>query len=149
MSVNFKGRDSIPDFMERVANAGHSIRFVDNVMYVSNPLAVQAMVDAYTVKDAIKPLIARVKAEAMSRILAILPEWKQSNCNARMNEFNEKRLLGEKLTTVEEAELVAMRALWSAAKAIRAASDAHEAALQSLQTFSEVTAYNTESGWPD
>lgn len=149
MSVDFKGRDLIPDFMEKLAQAGYGIAFIDNVMYVPNESAVQTMVDAYSLGDAIAPLVAAIKLEAKQRITKVLPEWKQSNCNARMNELNDMRLSGHELTVQEQSEIAALRSIWQVAKDIRAVSDAHELALSKLTTFQAVAAYDIKSGWPE
>lgn len=147
MSIDFKGRNYISDFMDRIPEAGHSIRIIDNVMYVSDVRAVQEMVDAYTISDAIKPLIAAIKAAARDRIVEILPDWKQSNYNARMNELNDIRF-GRSLTAQEEAEVTAMRAVWQVAKDIRSASNDHEARINKLTTFESVAGYDIGSDWP-
>lgn len=149
MSVKFDGREHILDFMDKLAAAGHGITFIDNVMVVRDESTVQSMIDSYTVSDAIKPLIIAVKLEAKRRITEVLPEWKQSNCNARMNELNDMRLSGHELTVQEQSEIAALRSIWQVAKDIRAVSDAHELALSKLTTFQAVAAYDIKSGWPE
>jgi hypothetical protein len=109
--------------------------------------AVQSIIDGYTLSDAVRPVVAKVKALAYAKIIAFLPEWKQSNCNARLNELNEARF-SRPLTESEQAEVEAMRALWNRAKAIRAASDVHEANLAALATFAAVQQYDITSNWP-
>lgn len=66
-----------------------------------------------------------VKREAMRRILAIAPEWKQRNLTAQAAILAKK---GEaNWTTGEQAAWDAGEALWAHIAAIRAASDVLEA----------------------
>ncbi|WP_066339243.1 hypothetical protein [Azohydromonas lata] len=133
---------------ERIRTQGHWLVQEDGAWQSSDDAAVQAIIDAYTLDDARAPIIAAIKQEAMDRILAFLPAWKQSNLNARMNELNEARFV-RSLSIPEVYEVEAMRGIWDKAKAIRAASDAHEAALKALGTFSAVLAYPWRTtGWP-
>lgn len=133
---------------ERVRAMGHWLVQQDGVWLSSGDVAVQAILDGYTLDDARAPIIAAIKQEAMERILAFLPVWRQNNLNARMNELNEARFV-RSLSVEEVYEVEAMRAVWDKAKAIRAASDAHEAALKELGSFAEVLAYPWRtSGWP-
>jgi hypothetical protein len=128
--------------------AGHWLREQDGVWLASDDAAVQAIIDGYSLTDAIAAPIAAVKALARQKILAFLPEWKQSNYNARMNELNDARF-SRALTPQEESEIAVMRTAWDTAKAIRAASDAHETALRALDSFAEITAYDITAGWPE
>ena len=76
-----------------------------------------------------------VKTEARRRILEIVPDWKQSNLNARMNELNKKVSIdGGTLTADELAEVAAMHALWDQAKSIRNKSDALESVIAGMTT---------------
>jgi hypothetical protein len=70
---------------------------------------------------------ARVKAEAMRRILAICPEWRQRNLTAQAVLLAKKVADGGTLTTREQADWDAGKATWDQIAAIRAASDAIEA----------------------
>ena len=64
---------------------------------------------------------ADVKAEAMRRILAIVPRWKQRNLNAQAAALAEK---GRASWTAEDlATWTSGTALWARVKAIREASD--------------------------
>lgn len=66
-----------------------------------------------------------VKAEAMRRILAVAPEWKQRNLTAQAAILAK---IGEANWTTEQAAAwAAGEAVWSAVAAIRAASDVIEA----------------------
>jgi hypothetical protein len=67
--------------------------------------------------------IAAVKWEAGRRILSVIPDWKQRNLLARSIELT--RVANKSPT--ELAEQTAIDALWSYAKAVRAASDTFEA----------------------
>lgn len=98
--------------------------------------------DNNLVSAAKSSLIARVKAEANRRILAILPEWKQRNYTARAVE---KLAAGE----VGDDEWSAMSAAWTAIKAVRVASDAIEAEISTL-TDEQVVQYDVANNhkWP-
>lgn len=71
------------------------------------------------------PTAADVKAEAMRRILAICPEWKQRNLTAQASILAEKGR--DNWTADELAAWNAGEAIWASIKAIRAASDVIEA----------------------
>ena len=148
MSIDFKGFECCPVLGQKISATGHWVRDVDNVRTVSDAAAIQAIIDAHTVADSIVPLIGAVKLEARARILAFLPDWKQSNYNARMNELNDARF-SRPLTTDEESEIDAMRTAWARAVEIRQASDAHEAAISALTTFAQVAAYDIKANWPE
>lgn len=92
-------------------------------------------------------VLPSIKATAREKIVAFLPDWKQSNYNARMNDLNNARFDRE-LTAGEQAEIAALRALWARAQAIREASNVHEAAVSALETIEEVVAYDYATGWP-
>jgi hypothetical protein len=133
---------------ERVRSLGHWLVEQDGTWLSSDDQAVQAIIDSYTLDDARAPIIAAIKQEAMERILAFLPAWKQSNFNARMNELNEARFV-RSLSVAEVYEVEAMRGVWDKAKSIRAASNAHETALTAMSSFAEVLAYPWHTtGWP-
>ena len=145
--INFKGLQQNNACMERIRAAGHAVTYVDNVLQVSDEAAVQAIIDAFTLDDARAPLIAEIKALAREKILAFLPDWKQSNLNARMNELN--RIRADRAWTAEEiAEVDAMQAIWNKAKAIRNASNLHEENLAALQAIQEISAYDFKTSWP-
>ena len=69
--------------------------------------------------------IEAVKAEAMRRILALCPEWKQRNLTAQAAILAEKGRAG--WTTDEFAAWNAGKAIWDQIAAIRSRSDAIEA----------------------
>jgi hypothetical protein len=160
--LNWNGKQVFGTLMQRVNDAGHWVRYEDNVELCSDEMAVQEIIDGFTLDDARAPIIAAIKAEAETRILAFLPMWRQSNLNARANELNAsthrlsvKRLTGG-LSTDEaaqelaiEAELQVLQGLWDRAKAIRTASNAHEANLGACPTFSAINAYDITVGWPE
>ncbi|XHS78482.1 hypothetical protein ACFJGW_00495 [Burkholderiaceae bacterium UC74_6] len=113
----------------------------------SDDVAVQEIIDSYSLADARAPIIAAVKELARVKILGFLPEWKQSNCNARMNELNLIRF-SRALTDDEAAEVSMLQAIWDEAKAVRDASNAIEAALTALDSFEAITAFDINVGWP-
>jgi hypothetical protein len=91
--------------------------------------------------------VQSVKAEAGRRILALYPTWKQANMNMRATELVDLRIDRE-LTAEEAAERDELIAAAEWIKAVRAASDAIEAALptdaEGLCAFSAAAA----DGWP-
>lgn len=105
--------------------------------------AIQAVIDAHVpFFGHVDRKIAETKAEANSRILAILPEWKQRNYTARAVE---KVAAGE----VGDEEWNTMQTAWGQVNAVRTASDAIEA---EIAVLSDVDAgnYNVASNslWP-
>lgn len=86
---------------------------------------------------------SQVKAIAYSKIVAIAPEWKQRNLIARAIEVVE---INGSATPEEQAELEAMKVVWSRIKAIRAYSDFLE---QSLNAAEDKLAVDITSGWPE
>jgi hypothetical protein len=144
--IDFKSKSS-DGLSKAIADAGHFVRFHDNVLECSDEAAVQAIIDAYTLDQARAPVITCIKDLAREKILAFLPDWKQSNFNARMNEINEARFT-RVLTDLESAEVEAMRVVWLKAKAIRDASNTHGANLQALTEFAGVIGYDCKTGWP-
>lgn len=132
---------------QAIRQAGHWLREENGAWLSSDDSAVQALIDGYTLADAAAPIIAQVKALAYGKIVAFLPAWQQSNFNARMNELNEARF-SRVLTADEDAEVEAMRSQWDRAKAIRAASNAHEANLAACASLADLLAYDITAGWP-
>ena len=133
---------------QRIAEAGYTLVQAEENWVASDPVAVQAIIDGYTLDDARAPIIANVKALAKEKILAFLPDWKQSNYNARMNELNMIRF-SRAWSEQEAAEVTFLQSEWGLAKAIRAASNAHEVNLKALQTFQAVLEYDISIGWPE
>lgn len=95
--------------------------------------------DDRTLAEAKAERIALVKDEARRRILAICPEWKQTNLVARGTELL-MAARSRSLTAPENAEIAAGQAVWDAIKAIRAASDTAEAAINAATTNAAVEA---------
>lgn len=91
-------------------------------------------------------LIAQIKQLARSHILAALPEWKQTNMAARAIELTRIQMSGAELSPTEAGELALLESAWAWVKAVRAASDAAEAALASM-TRAELDNW-TEPTWP-
>lgn len=86
--------------------------------------------------------ITRIKAEAQERIYAIVPAWKQTNLIARsieLRDIKDERAWTE-ITEIEAAEDAAIRAIWAQVKAIRAASNTAEAAVNAAATIQEINA---------
>jgi hypothetical protein len=90
--------------------------------------------------DALKSAkIIAIKSAAQEKIYAIIPAWKQSNLNARMNELNMIRF-GREWTADELAQIAVMTAIWEQIKAIRAESSAAESAVYVAATIEEISA---------
>jgi hypothetical protein len=93
--------------------------------------------------------VAAVKAEARARILARFPEWKQANMTARGVELSHA-LHTRTWTAEEQGEVAVLQSDWDWIKAVRAHSDALEAALDpadaaALEAFDAAAA----DGWPE
>lgn len=102
--------------------------------------------------------VQAVKRQAGARILARLPEWKQSNLQARELELT-SILLGthptiaqRALMTEEQAERAAAVTDWEWARSVRAASDAIEADVSALADVPAVSAWiaamPSDGRWP-
>lgn len=88
--------------------------------------------------------INQVKAEAGSRILRILPDWKQRNLTARAVELQDK---GRANWTADElAEWESGDTVWTWVKAVRAASNEFEVAI-AAEADAEAAA-SMQPAWP-
>lgn len=130
---------------------GVFIQQAGGVWISNNPqLAAQLIAARDMVADERAIVAAAIKSHARERILAIVPEWKQSNLLARMNELLKARLIAGQWSESEAGEVAALESVWSRVKSIRAASDAHEAAVAQLGTVAAVLAYDWRgTGWPE
>ncbi len=104
---------------------------------------------ARTGQDLADALCREAKIEAGRRIITLAPEWKQRNATARGVELTDKKASGGTLTADEQAEVDAMKALWVAISAIRAASDDLETTIAGMDDAArqalDVTA---DEHWP-
>lgn len=92
--------------------------------------------------QSVKPDIkAKIKTEAGKRILAIAPEWKQSNVTARAIELRNIKDV-RMLTSEEQSELDAAQTLWDQIRALRAYSDQLEAEVDAGKLV------DLKSDWP-
>ena len=133
-----------------ISSAGHSLIERNGAWVADDDAAVQAVIDAYTAAETAAPIISEIKAHAREIILARYPDWKQTNMTARSVELTERVATGGALTTAEQAEIDAMKAVWSWIKSVRAASDAHEAAVAALvaaSDFAGILMYDWRAGW--
>jgi hypothetical protein len=79
--------------------------------------------------------VAAIKETARARIVALCPEWRQTNLVARGTELLLRiQTGGAALSPAELAEIAAANALWAAIKAIRVASNDAEAAVMAATT---------------
>jgi hypothetical protein len=112
----------------------------------TTPIDGVVQLDAAKVREM---MVVKVKAEAQRRIIALTGASdltttmiKQLNASMRANELNNKLATGGTLTTKEQGEADALKALAAAIKAIRAASDVLEA-MDPIPSD-----YNDDSNWP-
>lgn len=105
-----------------------------------SPLPVETLEEAKTRR------ISEITAEAGSRILARLPDYRQRNMLARLHELHDKRLDGAALTTAEQAEVTNFRAAWNRVKQVRQVSNAAEAQVSAATTIEAVNAVTPN--WP-
>lgn len=92
-------------------------------------------------------LVARVKADAGARIVAIAPEWKQRNLTAQAVILAEKGRAN--WTPGELAAWEAGEALWTRIAAIRAASDRIEQAIAAATSHGAAQAAYDGAEWPE
>ncbi len=146
--IDFKHKGAFTGLIRSIESAGHWIINKDGEWITSDDNAVQAIIDAYPIASAIAEKIPLIKEMARQKILAFVPDWKQSNLNARQNELNMLRF-DRQWTNSERDEVTAMNAVWNRAKAIRNASNVHELAIAASVDFAELSAYDITLGWPE
>lgn len=101
---------------------------------------------AYSLAEYKTNLIGRVKADAYSKIISIVPEWKQRNLTARGVQLLRK-MIDDTASAEEIAEANDIETLWGEVKDVRNASDAAETSINAVETHAEaLSAYNT---WKD
>ncbi|PCJ56755.1 MAG: hypothetical protein COA65_10175 [Rhodospirillaceae bacterium] len=88
--------------------------------------------------------VADVKAAAGAKIVAAYPAWKQRNMNMRATELQEIRIDGGTLSSGEQAEVVALKAVAAWIKTVRAASGTIEKDI-GTQTVADMEA---DGRWP-
>lgn len=94
-------------------------------------------------------LILQTKFTARTKILNILPVWKQNNISARAIELVEKKVDGT-ITSTEQTELTTIRATWTnVIVPIRTASNNIEAEINGL-TIENISQYRIQGNplWP-
>lgn len=94
--------------------------------------------------------LAAVRAEAARRILEIAPEWRQRNLTARAVELI--ALHGPAPLVWPQGaqdEWAAGAAIWARIKAVRAASNAAEAAILAAESCAETSAVVAAAPWPE
>lgn len=114
------------------------------VLVALDPAASAVRLDAIAAE-----LIAKVKADAGDIILAYLPDWKQRNMTARGVQILRK-IQAATATSEEIAEADAIEAAFDNVVAIRAASDAAEAAITAARAADDETAMQAAAlaSWP-
>ena len=87
-------------------------------------------------------LNTQIKSLASIKILAIAPQWKQTNMMARAIELEHKARTSGLLSADEQLELDGFGAIWARVKAIRDYSDGLEASVVNDLTL------DIHAGWP-
>lgn len=116
------------------------------VWWHSDPEPTQAEIDAAALPAAQAHKLAAIRAEAKQRIEARYPDWLQRNMTARSAELIDIRATVGSLTAEEEAERQGIKAIWTAIKSVRAASNAAEAQVTAADTVEAVEAVTVD--WP-
>lgn len=165
--LKWNGKSALPGLMERIAAAGIVVGIHDGQWYCSDELAAQALIDAYTLDDAIKhrqaeclaiakALRDRVVAHISAGEMAAWPikraeaiAYAQSGNAAQAPMLSAEAAargitLGAMLTKVQ-ANANVFAALEAA---IGGADGKHRDALAGLQSFEAVLAYDLTAGWP-
>lgn len=109
------------------------------VWRLPTPQPTQSEIDGAALAAQKAAKISAIKVGARARILARLPEWKQANMTARAVELMS-------LMQASGPEWQAMQSAWNWIKAVRAHSDALEAAVQQSNDPASV---DIETGWPE
>lgn len=166
--IDFKGRELIGECADRIAAAGHFVRYVDNVAQVSNEKAVQAIVDAYTLDEAKAWKAAQVSAHARAlrdKSTADVSAGEMASWPIKIDEAQKYAKAGVLAETpllsaeaqrrgVPLADLVQkVQAKGSAFRDVEAhiagVEGKHSDAIKSLRSFEEVAAYDFSGGWPE
>lgn len=166
--INFGGKDKFAHCMDRIAAAGHYIRYVDNEIEVSDEAAVQAIIDAYTLDQAKAWKCAQVAAlakELRNQIIANVSPAEMSSWPIKLSEAAKFAATGNaadapmlsaeaSARNVTLAELIAKvngnATVFSGFEAVIAGVDGkHRDAIKALTTFEAVASYNYSTGWPE
>jgi hypothetical protein len=110
--------------------------------------SVQAIVDAYSLTDAVNFVIPQIKELAGEIILAHVSDVKQRNLTAAAVSLTHAAL-SRALTPDEQALLSVYQQVWDWVVAVRTYSNQLEVNLHALTSFDAVAAYNWTSGWPE
>lgn len=166
--INFNGKNRFPGCMARVLAAGHWVQMVDNVLTTSDDVAVQALIDGYTLDDAKAEKCALVLAHAAKLRDAVtagisageMAAWPIKRAEAERYDLEGEQAQCPMLTREAEcrgitlAELAAKvnanAARFEAAEAAIGGTDGkHRDAINALTTFETVAAYDFSIGWPE
>jgi len=146
--------NEISVLVNEIEKAGIEFEWRDNVPFSSDDVAAQTIVDNFNAVAFVQAeKILAVKKLAQEKIFSILPDWKQSNYNGRMNELNAIASgnhpieLQRVLTDIEKNEIAVMFAAMQQTIAIRDQSDVHEITINTFSTFSDVFNYDITAGW--
>ncbi len=148
MSVDFKGKGAYKSLAAMIEHSSNWFYIKDDTVVCSDPVAVQAIIDSYTISDAVDCIVPEIRDFAGSMISARYPTYKQMNMLARQAELADIRLrMG--LTAPEATEFQALEAVWNWIKSVRTTSNVHEQNMRSLPTFEALNAYDWKAGWPE
>lgn len=164
--IDFKSKDS-EHLAELIAAAGHWCRLHDNVLVCSNEVAVQAIIDAYTLDQAkaFKSGAVGQHATALrNRIVSGKSPGELASWSIKMAEakkFSQGALESEcpMLSLEATSRGITMAALVAKVDGnatgfsnlesrIGGNEGKHKDAIKLLTTFAEVAAYDFSTGWP-
>lgn len=166
--MNFNGKNQFSGCMQLIEAAGHYVRLVDNVLEASDSIAVQAIIDSYTLDmaKAERSLAVSLHAKALrDKVTAPIAAGEMASWPIKRDEAAEYMRLGDSAPCpalrqeaqargITLAQLVAkvnnnaIRFI-AAETAIGGADGKHRDAIAALETFDEVAAYDFSSGWPE
>jgi hypothetical protein len=164
--IDFKNKSS-ECLSKAIADAGHFVRFHDNVLECSDEAAVQAIIDAYTL-DALKTgkcalVLAHAKALRDKVVAAVSPgemaSWPIKAAEATKfdttGDATQCPMLSAEAASrgITVAELVVKvdgnATMFSTLEATIGGTDGkHRDAIKAMTTFEDVAAYDFSSGWP-
>jgi len=166
--INFNGKNQFSSCMRLIEVAGHYVRLVDNVLEASDPVAVQSIIDSYTLDmaKAERSLAVSLHAKALrDKVTAPIAAGEMASWPIKRDEAADYMAVGDAATCpalrqeaqargVTLAQLVAKvnsnAARFIAAEtAIGGADGKHRDAIAALETFDQVAAYDFSSGWPE
>lgn len=165
--LNWQGKSSLPGLIERIAQAGVAVGIHDGNWYCSDEAAAQALIDAYTLTDAIKWRQAECLAVAKSlrdKVVAHISAgemaaWPIKRAEAMAYAQSGNPADAPILSAEAAARGISLPAMLAKVQsnastfaaleaAIGGADGKHRDTLASLASFEAVAAYDLTVGWP-